>query len=413
MPRTKPGVVSHSLVSNHRLRVAAAFLAGSFVLAMPFFLSASDRHVKDKDKKKAASTTAALRGLPTADLTQDEAIAHALNRLGYGPRPGDIERVKQMGLAKWIDQQLHPESIDDAALDARLARFPTLGMTSAQLEDKFPQPKREAQREGVSLQQYQKQQQASTQAILKATGGEDSQGDNSMPAISGGANDGAASPVADNRRDAKREGIPASNMMNYEEIRTPQRVVAELGMAKVDRAIYSERQLYEQMVDFWFNHFNVFAGKGADKWLLTSYERDAIRPNAMGKFRDLLEATAKSPAMLFYLDNWQSVDPDAWAALQEQQQLRRGFRYFGAGPLQGMPANSNAVPNAKKQERGLNENYGRELMELHTLGVDGGYTQDDVIAVARAFTGWTIRQPQRDPEFFFNDRLHDNKPKIV
>ena len=198
-------------------------------------------------------------------------------------------------------------------------------------------------------------------------------------------------------------------MMNYQNIFTPQRVVAELAMAKTDRAIYSERQLYEQMVDFWFNHFNVYAGKGADKWLLTSYERDAIRPYAMGKFRDLLEATAKSPAMLFYLDNWQSVDPDAWKRLQEQQQFRRGAGrrvFFGGPPPFGMP---NANPNAanKKQERGLNENYGRELMELHTLGVDGGYTQQDVIAVARAFTGWSIRQPQRNPEFFFDARLHD------
>ena len=148
--------------------------------------------------------------------------------------------------------------------------------------------------------------------------------------------------------------------------------------------------------------------------MLTAYERDAIQPHAMGKFRDLLEATAKSPAMLFYLDNWQSVDPEAWARLQQEQAQRRAYRGRFGGPF-GVPlppAGANQAKN-KKQERGLNENYGRELMELHTLGVDGGYTQDDVIAVARAFTGWSIRTPQRDPQFYFEERLHDNKPKMV
>jgi uncharacterized protein (DUF1800 family) len=178
------------------------------------------------------------------------------------------------------------------------------------------------------------------------------------------------------------------------------------------------------MVDFWYNHFNVYAAKGTDRWLVTEYERDAIRPHAMGKFRDLLEATAKSPAMLFFLDNWLSADPVAWKKLQEEQQGRRQMRGgpFGGGPFgrprfpQGAPAaNGNPNdPNAKqKRERGLNENYGRELMELHTLGVDGGYTQDDVVNVAKAFTGWSIRQPRRDPEFFFEERLHDTSVKTV
>ena len=181
----------------------------------------------------------------------------------------------------------------------------------------------------------------------------------------------------------------------------PQRIVAELSMAKMTRAVYSERQLNEMMVDFWYNHFNVFAAKGADRWLITSYERDAIRPHAMGKFRDLLEATAKSPAMLFFLDNWLSADPVAWQKLQQEQQerrrcaaaVRRAVRHAAISAGQGrrrMEIRTIRTRNAKqKQERGLNENYGRELMELHTLGVDGGYTQDDVINVAKAFTGWT------------------------
>ena len=208
-------------------------------------------------------------------------------------------------------------------------------------------------------------------------------------------------------------------MINYEQIRLPQRIVAELSMAKMTRAVYSERQLQEMMVDFWYNHFNVYAAKGADRWLITEYERDAIRPYAMGKFRDLLGATAKSPAMLFFLDNWLSADPVAWQKLQQEQQGRRMMRGGPFGrprfPQGGPAANGNPNdPNANaKQERGLNENYGRELMELHTLGVDGGYTQDDVVNVAKAFTGWSIRQPRRDAEFFFEERLHDTSVKTV
>jgi uncharacterized protein (DUF1800 family) len=170
----------------------------------------------------------------------------------------------------------------------------------------------------------------------------------------------------------------------------PQQLVPmDLTEAKLYRAIYSERQLQEQMADFWFNHFNVFLDKGADRVLTTSYERDAIRPHVLGKFRDLLEATAAHPAMLFYLDNWQSVAPD---------RVQRG-RF---GRLKG-----------KQGARGLNENYARELMELHTLGVDGGYTQKDILEVARCFTGWTIRQPFLEGEFAYDGRLHDQGEKTV
>ncbi|MGB6546989.1 MAG: DUF1800 domain-containing protein, partial [Candidatus Acidiferrales bacterium] len=226
----------------------------------------------------------------------------------------------------------------------------------------------------------------------------------------GGEMDGPARGAKD-----KGQAGPGNAMYNYKNIHTPQRIVAELAMAKVDRAVYSDRQLYEQMVDFWFNHFNVFVGKGQDAWLVTSFERDAIRPHAMGKFRDLLEATAKSPAMLFYLDNWLSVDPDAAKQLQAQREARQAR--IGMGPY-GFPRFPVGNPQPQKQaqkqqDRGLNENYGRELMELHTLGVDGGYTQKDVTEVARCFTGWTIATPRIDPQFQFNDRLHDTKPKLV
>jgi uncharacterized protein (DUF1800 family) len=166
----------------------------------------------------------------------------------------------------------------------------------------------------------------------------------------------------------------------------PQQLVArDLIEGKILRAVYSDRQLEAVLTDFWYNHFNVYLDKGADRYLVTEYERDVIRPHVLGKFKDLLEATAKSPAMLFYLDNWQSVGPNA------------------PSPARGQ----------KKGVRGLNENYGRELMELHTLGVDGGYTQKDVTEVARCFTGWTIQNPQRGGTFQFNPRMHDNGEKTV
>ena len=184
--------------------------------------------------------------------------------------------------------------------------------------------------------------------------------------------------------------------------------LVELSEQKVLRAIYSKRQLQEVLVDFWFNHFNVDARKGADRFMLTEYERDAIRPHVLGKFRDLLEATAKSPAMLFYLDNWMSADPNGPHVEQAAPRVVRGpfGRPFLVAPQQMARQN----PNAPK---GLNENYGRELMELHTLGVDGGYTQKDVTEVARAFTGWTIENPRQGGGFRFEPRLHDAGQKLV
>ena len=173
--------------------------------------------------------------------------------------------------------------------------------------------------------------------------------------------------------------------MAMAQMQGPRQVILELQLARLMRAVYSRRQLYEVMVDFWSNHFNIFAGKGADRWLSTSYDRDTIRPHALGRFQDLLAATAQSPAMLFYLDNWMSVSPENPAA-------QRG-------------------PNNRR--RGINENYARELMELHTLGVDGGYTQTDVQEVARCFTGWTIERPRGEGEFRFEPRFHDNGAKTV
>jgi len=403
----------------------AAFALSALTLSLPFLAKAQPQ----KNKKKAAAETAALAGLPHSALTEDQAIVHALNRLGYGPRPGDIEAVKQMGLEKWIDRQLHPETIDDSALESRLQMFSTLSMSSENLLSQFPDAQEAARRQGVSLEEYRNEQQRQIKDLQAA---------DLVNAIAAAQSDVMPSPRAAAARKKMQDdsasgdsadmpppvkggkkaagGIPADRLANFQVMHTPARIVAELAMAKMDRAVYSERQLNEQMVDFWFNHFNVFAGKGVDRWLLTSYERDAIRPNAMGKFRDLLEATAKSPAMLFYLDNWQSVDPQAWARLQEMQEQRRAFRARAGGPFgndPNMPGPDAAQAKAKKQDRGLNENYGREIMELHTLGVDGGYTQKDVTEIARCFTGWTIRAPRKEAVFEFQERLHDNKPKIV
>ena len=418
--------------------IAISFLTAA-TFAVPYLLAANDK--KDSTGKTAESSKV-LKGLPDEGLTEDEAILQALNRLGFGPRPGDLERVKEMGLQKWIDRQLHPDSINDSALDARLERFPTLKMSSAKLLEEFPQPVVAARREGITIEEYKKEQQDRMRAAVQSSMQGDAQGEPAsesmgstqsstqsdmqmadamhMPNFEAVDNDLNANPAKD-KGQGKGQGGFSNRMINYEQVRLPQRIVAELSMAKMTRAVYSERQLQEMMVDFWYNHFNVFAAKAADRWLITEYERDAIRPHAMGKFRDLLGATAKSPAMLYYLDNWLSADPVAWQRLQQEMQERRMMR---GGPFgrprfpQGGPA-PNGNPNdpganAKpKQERGLNENYGRELMELHTLGVDGGYTQDDVINVAKAFTGWSIRQPRRDPEFFFEERLHDNSVKTV
>src|SRR5712691_10835863 len=302
----------------------------------------------------ATSDTASLKAQPRSG-TDDEAITHLLNRTGWGPRPGDVDTIRAMGIARYLDQQLHPERIPDAAMPGRLAGLATVGLSSRQILDNYERPQIEARR----------QRKADAQA------GEPGSADQKPP-----------DPVQ----------------------RKANSIVVELSEQKLLRAVYSERQLQEVLADFWFNHFNVDARKGRDRYLLTEYERETIRPNVLGKFRDLLGATAKSPAMLFYLDNFQSVDPNAAA------QFGRGPRQGVGGLIQpgrgrgrfGMPMPQMPMPQrqAKNAPKGLNENYGRELMELHTLGVDAGYTQKDVTEVARCFTGWTLHGVQQDQPGF-------------
>jgi uncharacterized protein (DUF1800 family) len=365
-----------------------------------------------KDKK---SQEPVLRGLPITDLSADEAIQHALNRLAYGPRPGDVERVRQMGLAKWIDQQLNPKSIDDSAVEARLNIYPTMKMASAQLMAEYPNPKQAAKQAEqakpapTQMQMAQKQADEAITAMAQDIdgGGANGTGASNAPTASAAVAADTPSPMKLNpatRGAGKKDplGVDPNAVPRpiADDSKRPQRVVEELAMAKMTRAVYSERQLQQVMDDFWFNHFNVFAGKGEVKWYLTSYERDVIQPNALGKFKELLTATAKSPAMLFYLDNFLSADPNA---AQRQAMMRPG-RPYASRPQQAQN---------KKQQRGLNENYGRELMELHTLGVDGGYTQKDVTEVARCFTGWTIEKPREIAQFRFDEKVHDPYPKVV
>jgi uncharacterized protein (DUF1800 family) len=273
--------------------------------------------------------TTAPRG--AAAPADEAAVVHVLNRVTFGPRPEDVARVRDMGIAEYIDEQLRPERIADPGMDGRLAGLETLGLTSRDIAERYERPLFDMRRDRRQTQP-------------------------------GAAPQSRRSPGA-------RQARQAANA-----------VLLELGEQKMLRAAHSERQLQEVLADFWFNHFNVDARKGPVRFLLTEYEREAIRPHVLGRFRELLGAVARSPAMLFYLDNWMSASPASG----------RGGR-----------------------RRGLNENYARELMELHTLGVEGGYTQRDVTDVARAFTGWTIDAPRLGGDFRFDRRIHDAGEKTV
>src|SRR5213075_2052811 len=212
------------------------------------------------------------------------------------------------------------------------------------------------------------------------------------------------------KRDARREAL-ANDPQLRDLARRSQRIVGDVQSVKLARAVVSERQLDEVMVDFWENHFSVYANKGQTRLFLASYDRDVIRPRALGKFRDLLGAVAKSPAMLFFLDNWQSAADSLHPTLAPARQPRRGF--FGVRAIGEFPRPVGAGVPAQRRTRGLNENYARELMELHTLGVDGGYTQKDVIEVARALTGWSMEPPDQGGGFVFRPRVHDLGEKTV
>jgi uncharacterized protein (DUF1800 family) len=383
--------------------------------------------------KKTKSTTPEPPAIP--QMSEDQKAVYALNRLAYGPRPGDVEAIKKYGVDRWIEVQLHPEMIqENPKLEAKLQPLDTLVMPADLMIQTYPNPQLiRAMVDGRAafpddpltrlmirrqVERYKIKEDAkankSPRALAAAKRVDEMSVEPDLDAILHG--------LPQEQQDAIKNGMPqdkvkvltalsdATQIDVLGAMKQPQRqmlfnfspptlrrrigilnnaqavVYQDLAEGKMMRAVYSSKQLEEVLTDFWFNHFNVYFDKGADRDLVTSYEREVIRPNVLGKFHDLLLATAESPAMLFYLDNWESV---------------------GANSEQG---NNNRNKGLK---RGLNENYGRELMELHTLGVDGGYSQKDVTEVARCFTGWTIHNPERGGQFEFKPQLHDNGEKIV
>jgi uncharacterized protein (DUF1800 family) len=386
---------------------------------------------------------AGAQGRPPAKsqkLTEEQRVAHVLNRLAFGARPGDVERVRKMGVEKYVEQQLHPELIDDSAAEARLTNLEVLKFSSGELLAKYPQPNfllKRMQREGklpADLAELRDNRQAPDAAkgdVLKQPDAAAA-----MAGATANAQPGANPTAVDVNRPEYRQAVAEFYRENG--LQLPQRVTAELQASRIMRAVYTERQLQEVLVDFWTNHFNVYAPKGADRWLLVSYDRDVIRPHTLGKFKDLLVATAQSPAMLFYLDNFQSVAPGSQQGGVRRGLLRQPRPLLGGAPgarrdqmpqrqqqAQTLPQRAPAQPQQARARRGINENYARELMELHTLGVDGGYTQRDVQEVARCFTGWTIIDPRgyaglaglmsqdRAGTFYFNPRTHDDGEKTV
>ena len=358
-------------------------------------------------------------GARSPKLSKDEQVIHALNRLTFGPRPGDVAAVRRMGVKKWIDLQLHPERIaENPELTQRLAPLESLRLSQADTERTYPNPQMiRAIAAGRQPMPDDPVTRAAVERVVHRFKVKKDAADNAPlePAVAldqlltreqirtlrnGSVEEKRAviAAIPENQMDDVAIALPPGLRLQLLPavepalrrklmlLTAPQQLVAfDLSEGKLYHAILSNRQLEEQLVDFWYNHFNVFLDKGADRYLVPTYEREAIRPHVLGKFRDLLEATAKSPAMLFFLDNWESVGPDT----------------------------SPRRANGKRPVRGLNENYARELMELHTLGVDGGYTQKDVTEVARCFTGWTIRAPRQGGDFFYNDRVHDKGEKIV
>jgi uncharacterized protein (DUF1800 family) len=408
---------------------------GLIVVAM--LVAASPAVSQSAAKKKSPASKAASS---STELNDRQRALHALNRLTFGPRPGDVEAVLAKGVDAFVEDQLHPESIDDSALGAQLNPYATTRMSSKQIALLFPSDtvlrqviagKREMPTDpvqkliySVNVARIQQQERANKAAAAKAA---DPPKAGATTLTSGAANPApldASAPkemtpqdraraIADsllampkNQRIESLENSPADMLINFpNQLRADQRdrlnadfspqerevlralanpqgvVTSELQQAKIMRAVYSQRQLLEVMTDFWINHFNVFIFKDRCPYYTTAYERDVIRAHAMGKFYDLLLATAQSPAMLMYLDNWLSVGPHA--------------------------------PAGKNGQNGLNENYGREVMELHTLGVDGGYSQSDVTELARVLTGWTIAQPDDGGQFLFDPKRHEPGMKTV
>lgn len=361
-------------------------------------------------------------------LTEEQKVLHVLNRLGFGARPGDVEKVKALGIQKYIEQQLDPAALSDSAAENKWKGIEVFNMTTAEVFAKYPNP-------GALIRQLEGGRAAQANAQTQTE--EQTQA----------------------QQKERREKLTAY-YQKYD-LRPAGQIIPQITANRMLRAVYSERQLQEVMVDFWQNHFNVYAGKAAVRWYIPSYERDVLRKNALGSFKDLLRGTAEHPAMLFFLDNFESVSPNAapqgGGNGRLQQALRNGGqlnprmrdrikqqRGWTDAQLDQQLKQMRDNPPANQRQRGINENYARELMELHTLGVDGGYTQKDIVEIAKCFTGWTIADArgyrraaagnimgtedrriarlQRQPgvpddiesgEFYFNDRWHEKGDKAV
>ena len=453
-----------------RIRVGGlnSSIEGSIAALLCFFLCVPPVPAAAGMRKKKPSPQA-------SQIQGDARVLHALNRLTFGPRPGDLAAVKEIGLDRWFEQQLHPARIDDSALEARLAMFPAMKLQQAELMRRYPNAQvlrqvmqqrlpmptdpaeRAIYRDGIARYEQTRAKQEAAQAVTAMAANDQPAAmtakEKNVADLARGAEEVStalpgdmvdpATPAMAAHEEQFYSGLEAVKIINLppdermnrilamqpeelanfrrslsanelaaaaegltpeqREILTalaggPRMVGAELLATRLLRDVYSKRQLEAVMTDFWLNHFNVYVRKNQNEpYLLPSYERDVIRSHALGRFEDLLVATAKSPAMLVYLDNVQSIGPGSLAATRVARLKAQ-------------------MPDAKvtaAMPQGLNENYARELMELHTLGVNGGYTQADVTQVAKVFTGWTVEQPLRGGGFQFEERRHEPGSKTV
>jgi uncharacterized protein (DUF1800 family) len=407
-----------------------------FALPLIPLLLLTPLHAQKKTTAKP-KPPAAAKPAPLVPLNSQERAQQLLNRFTFGPRPGDLEQVLAMTPEKWFEQQLNPSTIPDPVLDKRLNDYPTLNMQPDQAllvfpdrgaiqqiaEGKRPYPPDPNLAAMYEVQVYKyntdldaKKVNANGQPNITPPSEAEAAAQKKTDQATAARIAGDLFTLPKNQRMAALIKLPVSDRIAFttyvagdqknlllndfnprereifngiaSNIGASYQIINELSQAKFLRAILSERQLQEVMTDFWFNHFNIYIGKDSDQWYTTSYERDDIRRHALGKFRDLLLATATSPAMMVYLDNMQSIGPDSIAN--------------GVNP---------ANPNSKKGNRGLNENYGREVMELHTVGVDGGYTQTDVTALSAILTGWSVDRPNQAGPFTFDPKKHEPGPK--
>jgi uncharacterized protein (DUF1800 family) len=417
-----------SLFSMRVRKFRPSIAATTAIFAIGACASNGNTGVNAHNYRLPSASDVALR-----EQTADQQVQQVLNRLAFGPRPGDAAEVRAIGVDRWVARQLDPDRISDAPTDSFVARFPTIGKTGDSLLAEFPPAGQ------LSNELALKQQQALNADLVLA-----------------GAAGGImvkATPIVLRNLVFSRDDSVRIKKSNQES----NRVANDVATVKVARAVISERQLNEVMVDFWENHFSVFAGKDRVRYFLPEYDADVIRPHVLGKFRDLLGAVAKSSAMLYYLDQWQSVadsgrptlasaprviandthgkhavtDPRlasmSVGQLMDQKLMPKPLfnRFSQLSPERlndvrklniaqaNVRLNQFAIAQGKRRPRGLNENYARELMELHTLGVDGGYTQHDVIEVARALTGWTIAKGGNGGGFVFRGELHDAGEKTI